>query len=372
MNSYYANLSVMGLTKPFFFPPPDLGMVESMGSYENTSRFFRSVKSNNNRSFGKNSSVIGVAIKNKTNIPQGPEQEVPLKSQYTNQDDGQESIGNSARKSAHQPEISIESLDSVESNFSDPDKYRDDNSEKDNENMKIQTNDACIGPLTTDEIDPSIEDENAENLSVESYYVLEDLSREGLQKYLKESMLVFNEMYSIDKKKIEFDVQIVPPSFDLCYKYLKMVITSSKMEKEIPLISLVYLERLLLRTGILMNGHNWRRLMLTTMIIASKLWDDDSLENEHFPSVMKDVTIKEINNFERVFLDLIGYDLTVSGTEYAKYYFILRTIADFNQIEFPYKDIPVSKMLELHNEEGAKIEEIKELSKNVVNLEHSI
>lgn len=60
MNSYYANLSVMGLTKPFFFPPPDLGMVESMGSYENSSRFFRSVKSNMNRSFGKNTSVIGV------------------------------------------------------------------------------------------------------------------------------------------------------------------------------------------------------------------------------------------------------------------------------------------------------------------------
>jgi hypothetical protein len=36
---------------------------------------------------------------------------------------------------------------------------------------------------------------------------------------------------------------------------------------------------------------------------------------------MKDVTIKEINAFEKAFLDLIGYDLAVSGLEYAKYYF---------------------------------------------------
>jgi hypothetical protein len=56
--------------------------------------------------------------------------------------------------------------------------------------------------------------------------------------------------------------------------------------------------------------------------VASKIWDDDSLENEHFPKVMKDVNIKEINEFERTMLDLIGYDLVIKGAEYAKYYFI--------------------------------------------------
>jgi hypothetical protein len=83
------------------------------------------------------------------------------------------------------------------------------------------------------------------------------------------------------------------------------------MEKEIPIIALVYLERLLERTGILMNNYNWRRLALTTLCLASKIWDDDSLENEHFPKVMSDVTLKEINTFERIFLDLLGYDLIV-------------------------------------------------------------
>lgn len=58
IGSYYSNLSVLGNSKPFFFPPPDLGMVESMGSYENSSRFFRSVKSSNmNKSFNKNMSI---------------------------------------------------------------------------------------------------------------------------------------------------------------------------------------------------------------------------------------------------------------------------------------------------------------------------
>eukprot|EP00343_Euplotes_focardii_P003990 CAMPEP_0205808196 /NCGR_PEP_ID=MMETSP0205-20121125/12076_1 /ASSEMBLY_ACC=CAM_ASM_000278 /TAXON_ID=36767 /ORGANISM="Euplotes focardii, Strain TN1" /LENGTH=87 /DNA_ID=CAMNT_0053083485 /DNA_START=620 /DNA_END=880 /DNA_ORIENTATION=+ len=68
------------------------------------------------------------------------------------------------------------------------------------------------------------------------------------------------------------------------------------------------------------------------MILASKLWDDDSLENEHFPTVMKDVTMKEITNFERIFLDLIGYDLTINGPEYAKCYFLLRSLGKENGV----------------------------------------
>ena len=144
------------------------------------------------------------------------------------------------------------------------------------------------------------------------------------------------------------------------------------MEKEIPIIALIYLERLLLRTGILMNKMNWRRLVLITMIISSKLWDDDSLENEHFPTVMKDVTFKEINNFERIFLDLIGYDLTISGAEYARYYFVLRTFALKKNIELPYKHIPVSEMLQLQKEDRISKEELKKLSKNNKNVEHSV
>ena len=119
------------------------------------------------------------------------------------------------------------------------------------------------------------------------------------------------------------------------FDYCKYVMIASKMEKEIPILALVYLERLLERTGILMNNLNWRRLVLISLCLSSKIWDDDSLENEHFPKVMADVTLKEISTFERVFLDLIGYDLNIRGAEYAKYYFILRTLAENHNIRLP-------------------------------------
>ena len=69
--------------------------------------------------------------------------------------------------------------------------------------------------------------------------------------------------------------------------------------------------------------------MLVCLCVASKVWDDDSLENIHFPKVMSDVTINMINKLEQTFLDVfLDYDLVVKGSEYAKYYFIMRTLAD--------------------------------------------
>jgi len=103
-----------------------------------------------------------------------------------------------------------------------------------------------------------------------------------------------------------------------------------------------------------------------TLCLASKIWDDDSLENEHFPKVMKDVTLKEINNFERVLLDLIGYDLVVRGAEYAKYFFILRTIAAQNGMRAPIESLPAHKLLNL--QESSSKNQFKLMNLNKADL----
>ncbi|CAI2367009.1 unnamed protein product [Moneuplotes crassus] len=374
ISSYYSNLSMMGNSKPFFFPPPDLGMVESMGSYENSSRFFRSVRSSNmNKSFNKNTSICG--LKNKKNITH---EEIENESPITEPNYGKEeekALEASARKTVEKSEekdnISDASLKSIDSNFSCTDNFPMNSSEKANEPEESpEKHDMACGPTEPDE-DLSHE-ENLLDLSTESYYLLEDLSREGLQKYLKDSMLNFNEKYSIKKKEIEQDIEVANPSFELCYKYCIYVMNACKMEKEIPLIAILYLERLLLRTGILMNRENWRRLILISMIISSKIWDDDSLENEHLPEVMNDATILEINTFERVFLDLIGYDLNVMGSEYAKYYFIFRTFAQKNNFKFPLENVKIHDVLKHHAEERITADLIKELSLKNVKLDQSI
>jgi hypothetical protein len=61
--------------------------------------------------------------------------------------------------------------------------------------------------------------------------------------------------------------------------YCKYVVISCKMENEIPVIALIYLEKLMLSTGILLTKYNWQRIILICLVLASKIWDDDSLEN---------------------------------------------------------------------------------------------
>jgi hypothetical protein len=42
VNAYYNNLALMQHTKPFLFPPHDLGEIQSLGSMENTSKYLGS------------------------------------------------------------------------------------------------------------------------------------------------------------------------------------------------------------------------------------------------------------------------------------------------------------------------------------------
>lgn len=85
---------------------------------------------------------------------------------------------------------------------------------------------------------------------------------------------------------------------------------------------------------------------------------------------MKDVNIKEINEFERIMLDLIGYDLVIKGAEYAKYYFICRTIAKNNNIEMPLQPLSVDKVMKL--QESTNVAELNFRQKAKQSIRHSM
>jgi hypothetical protein len=153
-------------------------------------------------------------------------------------------------------------------------------------------------------------------------------TKEGFKDLIRWQMRIFDLNYEFESDQV-MDC-VLPdenPTLEELYYYCKYVIISGRMEKEIPILCLVYLERFLTKTGILLNHLNWRRLTLISLCLASKIWDDDSLENVHFPKVMPDITVKEIAGLEKVFLQFLDFDLMIRGAEYAKYYFIMKTFA---------------------------------------------
>ena len=145
-----------------------------------------------------------------------------------------------------------------------------------------------------------------------------------MKKLIEAEAIKFDQQYSINNNVFmtDFDKASIP-TFNIIYEQIKSWTSSAKMESEIPVISLIYIERLMKKAGILINENNWARIVMITLCVASKIWDDDSLENEHFAKVLNGVTLKEISILEKVFLGLIDYEVMVTNKQFAKYSFIL-------------------------------------------------
>lgn len=176
-----------------------------------------------------------------------------------------------------------------------------------------------------------------------------------VRKHIKQEMKIFDLDYDIDARQV---LELTPgeqemiyhPTFDDIFNYVKYVAFKSKMEAEIPIIALIYIEKLLRTCGVLVNVHNWRRIVLITLWIASKIWDDDSLENVHFPKVMNDVSLKDISTLEKTFLNLIEYDVIIKGKEYAKYYFIMTTLGEESKKNPPWRLMNPSTIQKIETE----------------------
>lgn len=135
--------------------------------------------------------------------------------------------------------------------------------------------------------------------------MLDSLTRElarleKIQKnvHMKNKLQFFDVRYNFETETLQDEYDVHEPTAQIISEYCKYVTISSKMENETPIIALVYIERLLRKSNILINRFNWKRLVLTCLCVASKVWDDDSLENVHFPQVMGDVSLKMINKLE--------------------------------------------------------------------------
>ena len=101
-----------------------------------------------------------------------------------------------------------------------------------------------------------------------------------------------------------------------------------KLASETLVMALVYLERLEQKSNLKLSIQNWKMLLLQALILASKVWEDLAVWNRDFRTIFHVVPIKDLNKLERVFLNLISFNVSVDASTYAKYYFKLRDLSD--------------------------------------------
>lgn len=66
------------------------------------------------------------------------------------------------------------------------------------------------------------------------------------------------------------------PSLEEISNFYRFIFNKAQMENDIIIMSLIYVERLLRETkgGVRPNVHNWKSVLFSCMVMASKVWDD--------------------------------------------------------------------------------------------------
>jgi hypothetical protein len=137
-----------------------------------------------------------------------------------------------------------------------------------------------------------------ESSSMESDYIIDINTMDKFKTYLLKQAEVFDDDFIYSAMHIPTRKYVPPPDPQVIFEFCANIMILTKMEKEVIIITLLYLERFIFNTGLLLTSRNWRRIIFTTMAIASKIWDDDSFENNHFAQVFKHLSIGEINLLE--------------------------------------------------------------------------
>ena len=159
---------------------------------------------------------------------------------------------------------------------------------------------------------------------IEASYIIDAENIQEFKLFLLSKFDVFDEDYIYISKSIPAKRLMQSPDPQTIFEFCANIMLLTKMEKETIIVALIYIERLIFNTGLLITSRNWRKIIFTSLIIASKIWDDDSLENLHFSQIFTHLKIGEINLLERNFMELINYKIYVKFSEYMKYYLAVK------------------------------------------------
>ncbi|XP_053676437.1 cyclin-Y-like protein 1 [Anopheles nili] len=153
---------------------------------------------------------------------------------------------------------------------------------------------------------------------------------------------IFDEkLHPLTRDPVPDDYDRHNPEHRQIYKFVRTLFNAAQLTAECAIITLVYLERLLTYAELDIASCNWKRIVLGAILLASKVWDDQAVWNVDYCQILKDITVEDMNELERQFLELLQFNINVPSSVYAKYYFDLRTLAEANDLSFPTE--PLSK-----------------------------
>ncbi|KAL3908737.1 MAG: hypothetical protein SGILL_008370, partial [Bacillariaceae sp.] len=176
-------------------------------------------------------------------------------------------------------------------------------------------------------------------------------------------------VYGLRKIRVAYDI----PSETEIYEFGHQLFKSVQLSSECSIVCLIYVERLMEQAKVPLLACTWRPIFMCGLLLASKVWQDLSSWNIEFASVYPQFSLEAINRLELNFLRNVKWDLYISSSLYAKYYFALRSLVEkqdfrqrYNRMVGGVDTVAQSEALKVQKRtEQVKEEAILQLSKSM-------
>lgn len=173
-------------------------------------------------------------------------------------------------------------------------------------------------------------------------------------------------IYSLQKVHIKYNIPTVSEIYDFAYSLFQKVQLSS----ECSIVCLIYVERLMELAKVPLLADTWRPIFMCGLLLASKVWQDLSSWNIEFSNVYPQYSLDAISRMETKFLKMVKWDLYISSSLYAKYYFALRSLVEKKDFRQRYNQM-VGVVGSVDAREALKIQRRTEMVKEVALSQYS-
>jgi len=140
--------------------------------------------------------------------------------------------------------------------------------------------------------------------------------------------------FQFSQRKLE--PEYTTPTMRDIYEFLSTLFVKAHLSSECSIVCLIYVERLMEKANVPLLDSTWRPILLCSMLLASKVWQDCASWNIEFSVVYPQFSLAALNQLERNYVTAVGWDMYISQSLYAKYYFALRSLNEKDDFRRKY------------------------------------
>lgn len=189
-----------------------------------------------------------------------------------------------------------------------------------------------------------IDDKKKVNKGSDAYYFDEE-------KYMAEMPNKFDE----ERKKL---LRQIPTQEDVS-GFISELYDIAQFSPECCVICIIYINRIISLTNMPMLPTTWRPLILVSLMVAQKMWDDKYLNNSDFITIYPFFDNKQLNVLEMKFLEMIQYNTHIKFSTYTQYFLEIKGL----EPDCPLKPMDVCTLARLNKQSKIHEDNLKKKAK---------